>query len=821
MIHTLENSAIHLEINPTLARWSASGKQRNNPSLENCQFSLKFKRGIIGGRLLDRWPGFSISEPETLPSPHGPLRQFNLDLGSEKDGIHCLATFTLPDHHPLLLWKISIENQGSHPINIDEIELLSAGYIHRRRYGPNGKVHFPSGRQRRASQPPGSNMETFGKDLAFFSNGWQSWSRSGVYKSNDRYQQTRLGLIRAPVAKNANTPHPRRTGMFASDMYGVLGDQNYRNGLLMGFLSQKNHFGSIETWIGGSSPAIRLWANGDSAQLDPGERMETDWACLHFLHLDNPEPLAPYLEAVAREHDLSEEWQHKSASPIGWCSWYQFSSEDYTGLLTAADINHNLEAMDDLRPELPLEIVQIDDGFEAQIGDWFAFQEGFPQGLAPLAAEISHRGFTPGIWLAPFILHPKSQLARRHPDWLLRNRLRSPVNAGFLWNTFPIALDLTHPDALGYVYDVVKCAVSEWGFPYIKLDFLYAGALPGRHRDQTQTRAQILRAGLETIRDASGDETFLLGSGCPLGPAIGVVDGMRIGADTARRWRSSFKGIELVIKDEPSTPGAFNAVHNALTRSDLHQRWWINDPDCLLLRTETHLTQQEVQTIASVIALTGGSLLLSDHLPDLAPERLRIAESLLPLIEKRPYILDWFDSSTPKRVQLDLEGAAGPWHLLAQFNWHDEARDLSLRLDDYYLKPTEEMYAREFWSGRTHIITAKDNSTGSLTVEQVAPHGAVLIALRPRHPHIPQYLGGDLHISQGLEVIEWYPHPTGLSFRLQRPGRAQGRIEITTPQPVEAVSLDGASISWKSHNPGRYNIDLEFYKEAQIEIDYQ
>jgi len=113
MIHTLENSAIHLEINPTLARWSASGKQRNSPSLENCQFSLKYKRGIIGGRLLDRWPGFSISEPETLPSPHGTLRQINLDLGPGKDGVHCEASFALPDRQPLLLWKISIENQGS------------------------------------------------------------------------------------------------------------------------------------------------------------------------------------------------------------------------------------------------------------------------------------------------------------------------------------------------------------------------------------------------------------------------------------------------------------------------------------------------------------------------------------------------------------------------------------------------------------------------------------------------------------------------------------------------------------------------------------
>jgi hypothetical protein len=172
-------------------------------------------------------------------------------------------------------------------------------------------------------------------------------------------------------------------------------------------------------------------------------------------------------------------------------------------------------------------------------------------------------------------------------------------------------------------------------------------------------------------------------------------------------------------------------------------------------------------------------------------------------------------------VQLDLEGPTGHWQLLAQFNWHDEARDLTLRLSDYYLKSTEEMYAREFWSGETHIIPAEETFAGSLTVEQVSPHGVVLFALRPRRPHSPQYLGSDLHISQGLEVIEWHPHPAGLWLRLQRPGRAQGRIEIATPQPVEAVSLDGTPIPWKSNNPGRCIIDLEFYREAKIEIDYQ
>ena len=148
MIHTLENSEVHLEINPSIARYTASGKQRGSPSLDNCQIYLKFARNRIGGSLLDRWPECSISNPEPIPSSHGQLNQVHLDLASEKYDLHCRVTFALPDEGPLLLWRISINNQGPIPVFINEIELLSAGFIHRGRYGPNGSLHFPDVRER-------------------------------------------------------------------------------------------------------------------------------------------------------------------------------------------------------------------------------------------------------------------------------------------------------------------------------------------------------------------------------------------------------------------------------------------------------------------------------------------------------------------------------------------------------------------------------------------------------------------------------------------------------------------------------------------------
>jgi alpha-galactosidase len=819
MIHTLENSEIQLEINPMLGRWSAGGRHRNSPSLENIQINLNYKRGLSTHNCLDRWPGASISDPETIDSPHGPLQQIKVIIPAEENSIQCTLTFAMSTQEPILLWKISVENQSSEPIQIGVIEMLTAGYFYRQRSSPHGMIFFPTAKQ---PTPSSSRSEVLFRDLSFFSNGWQSWSYSGSYRAEDHYRWSRLGFLRTPLIQNQGTPHPRRAGSFASDMFGVLGETSLRRGILVGFISQKEHFGSLETWIGGGIPALSLWANGDNARLDPGEHMDTDWAYLQFLHLDNPDPLATYHQAVAREHDLVDYSSRKIHSPAGWCSWYQFSSEyNYTGSLTEEDILHNLEALEELHSELPLDIVQIDDGFQSQIGDWFTFDRGFPDGPGRSAIEIRERGFTPGIWLAPFILHPRSKLAREHRDWLLKGSFGRPINAGFIWGALTSALDLTHPEALAYVEELIQTAVSEWGFSYLKLDFLYAAALAGRRHDPTRTRAQVLRSGLESVRAAAGEDTFILGCGCPLGPAIGLVDSMRISPDTARRWRPSFSGREFFVRDESSLPSAFNAVHNSLTRAHLHRRWWINDPDCILLREATHLSLPEVETIATVIALSGGALLLSDHLPDLPPERLNIAMRLLPLIEKRPYILDWFDNPTPERVQLDLSGPIGNWHLVALFNWADEPQDLTLNLNDYYIDSTGEMYAREYWGGKCHIIPFSEQPSSELIIPGVPPHGVRLFALRPRRPHIPQYLGGNMHISQGLEVTDWQFKDGNLEFAISRPGSAQGRIEIATPRPIKSAQLNEKSIPWNEVARGRYSLDLELFRQARIKVNYE
>lgn len=813
MTYTRQNSHMLFTLDLAAGKWSLADQQRRGPWLEGVEMSVRYRQGASEHRL--RLQNLYMqAEHEQVETIHGPAQTFRLVTPQDRRGIRCSLLFSLLDNSPLLLWKLTLENLGKRPVNVIRLEMLNVGFLYAPESGFTPTYLGPLRGANTGHLVLGAEVG----DPAFFSNGWQSWNHTGTYGWHERQRPTRLGPFTAPMRVNAGTPHPGKRGVFSSDMFGVIGDRRHRTALLAGFLSQKQQFGSLEALLIPTSPALRMWANGDQARLDPGQNAATDWACLNYLHPDTADPLGVYLEAAARENGIDRIWAKKDI-PTGWCSWYHFFQN-----IREEDIAANLEKIVECGADLPLEMVQIDDGFEAQVGDWGEFSAGFPKGAAPLAAQIRSAGLTPGLWLAPFIVHPKSRAAREHPDWLLRRKLGRPVNAGFIWDTFTSALDLTVPEALAYAAEAVRRAVHDWGFPFLKLDFLYAAALPGRYADPTQTRAQVLRKGLEALRAAAGPEAALLGCGCPLGSALGLVEAMRIGSDVDIRWKPAYKGINLVFQDEPDMPSARNAIQNVLTRAPMHRRWWINDPDCLLVRPTTQLSEAEVQTLASVIALSGGAFLLSDHLPDVPAERLRIARTLLPVIGERPHVLDWFDTLTPTRLQVDLNGPGGGWHLLGLFNWEDNACDLELNLPDFYLDLDQPYFAASFWDGKIYSINHRvqdQNSSGKLRLKSVPAHGAVVLALRPKRS-VPQYLGGNLHISQGCELKDWaWDGKNQLWLTIERPGHWQGNIFLHLPtSPVEVRSHKRGTVTGttKISEEGIYQIETAFENSIQVHL---
>ncbi len=726
------------------------------------------------------WSILETEEPIIREHPTGPIRQVTLHLDTNLPGVQLILRCGLSISQAMALVQLELRNQGKKTVQVRQLTLLEIR---------NGDLHL-------GGQPTTSP--------AFYSNGWQSWSTTGAYVLGDQQPTSMLGRLQNPMTVNPGTPQPKRRNHFTGDMFGLVGDRDSRVGLVAGFLSQKAHFGSLES-IFSPEPSLRVWANGDRTHLEPGNSTTSDWLALTVAGLDAPEPFGPYLEAVRQTHGF----QSNEPIPVGWCSWYHFYQD-----IDQQKIEANLDSVIELRPEVPLPLFQIDDGFEPYPGDWSDFVPGFPHGLKPIAAKATGANLTPGVWLAPFIVHPKSKLASEHPEWLLRDENGKPVRAGFVWNALALALDLTIPEALAYACDVIRTAVEDWGFTYLKLDFLYTAALKGVYHDPTRTRAQVMRMGLQALRDAAGPEITMLACGCPLGSALGLFEAMRISADVSGHWGPHFPPFSPLLRKEPHMPAARNAIHNILTRAPLHRHWWVNDPDCLLVRPDTNLTLAEVQSLASLIGLTGGSLLLSDDLPALPADRLTMVKALLPVIGRRARVMDLFDTHFPATLRVDLDGPVSPWHLLAKFNWGDAPADLSFSAAEFDLPEDLIWWAREFWRGEL----GQTGPNSPITFSNVPSHGVRVLAVRPVNPDRPTYLGSDLHLSQGLEVSDWQAADSELVLTFKLGRQAAGRVYCYLPWVPSGAWHRDETCPLQEQGLGVYAVDLVDLDGSTLQI---
>jgi len=305
------------------------------------------------------------------------------------------------------------------------------------------------------------------------------------------------------------------------------------------------------------------------------------------------------------------------STPRIWCSWYS--------LYTAIDESILHRIFDGLG-DLPFDVLQVDDGWQVSIGDWEANAK-FPSGMNALAEKIKSTGRKAGLWLAPLIAVESSRLFRKHPDWFLRDGRGRLVSAGFNWGERLYALDTTHPDALEWLTQFMK-QVRGWGYDYLKLDFLYAGALPGkRHVDMPREAAY--REGLKHLRQAIGADAFFLACGAPILPSLGLCDALRIGPDVAGQWEYP-RDANLLYNH--TTPGTRNAIRSTINRLWL-QPLVMTDPDVAYFVEHENFLSEEQKQLLQDLALVCNFKATSDLPQWMTPvER----ESLLRFLNATP-----------------------------------------------------------------------------------------------------------------------------------------------------------------------------------------
>ena len=484
--------------------------------------------------------------------------------------------------------------------------------------------------------------------LRMLRQGYQSWSPTAVATFRVDQDGSRAEGVRSlPIGMHHADWAPSEVDELRSELVTALRD-DAGAAVVAGFLGGWEHDGTFRLRPArDGSDGIELWIEAflGGAVLAPGERRE-----LHevTIAVGQGDP-ASLLEAWAGA--LGSAAQARTTAPyqVGWCSWYHY----FHGV-TEADLRSNLA----LANRWPFDVFQLDDGFQAAIGDWLDTNDKFPTPIDGLAAAIAAEGRTPGIWIAPFLAGATSEVAVAHPDWLATHLptgrpLVGMVNDG--WGGAVNTLDTSNPEVLEHL-EVVARSLVEAGYPYIKLDFTFAPSMLGGYVDRSRTPAQRVRAGFDAVRRGAGEDTFLLGCGAPLGSTVGVVDGMRIGADVAPWWHPQPDQYRPPghLGGEPAT---VNAWRNTLSRSFMHRQLWLNDPDCLMLRAErTTLEPEQMRAWALAVGVSGGMALVSDDLALLGPDARSLLDEVVALGREAdagahpPRCLDLMEVDPPTRL---------------------------------------------------------------------------------------------------------------------------------------------------------------------------
>jgi alpha-galactosidase len=516
----------------------------------------------------------------------------------------------------------------------------------------------------------------FRKDIKFYGEGYSMLSQYG-------------GTLDHPVLiggfdDRKHYKFPATEGFFTVYNFAVLSPEASEH-ILLGFASCRRFTGEIR--LGDGEYEIVL--DGENLILKPGESWKLEEFCFKT-GFDRELLLEQYAERIELAHSRLP----VKEIPTGWCSWYCFGPS-----VREEDIFANLEAIAKDLPEL--KYIQIDDGYQAYMGDWLIPGKAFND-MEKLCLKIKERGFEPAIWVAPFIAEKDSELFKQHPNWFIKDENNKPLSSNEIsfggWRHSPwYMLDGTNPEARQYLVKVFRTMREKWGCRYFKLDANMWGALPGGKRYLREaTKVEAYRMGMEAVLEGAGEDSFLLGCNAPMWPSLGTVHGMRITGDIKRTW-DKFKKL----------------AQEGFYRNWQHNRLWVNDPDCILLENRniklvepdgtirqgaSSITEDEFKFHTAYIYASGGMILSGDDTASMSA----VNKSIINEILKTKNIAARFDDDS-FRIGRIIDGDD---EILCLFNWGDSNSSLEVKLKS-------SCQVVDYWTGKelgAHIenIVLKD-----------------------------------------------------------------------------------------------------------------
>jgi len=456
----------------------------------------------------------------------------------------------------------------------------------------------------------------FEKKDKIFLNGYQSWTETREVPINKKIPGLRKSLkpfLNIYKVKNFGDyffkKYTGRTGRFHGYTYTYI--KNINNNInFIGSLSEKEGF----TIFNYNTKKNQITITKDCKLLI----IDKPFKAFDLIFINNTEN--DTFKLYFNKLNLKAINKHPSA---GWTSWYNYYTD-----ISEKIIMENLNSFKDKK--IPIDVFQIDDGYQKSVGDWLEIKNNFPNGMKYISDQIKKSGYKAGIWIAPFICQKKSSIFNNHNDWILKDKQNKPVIAGYskgYWNDCFYTMDFYNNDFKKYLKEVLNTIFNKWGFDLIKVDFIYA---LGLYDISNKSRSEIFFEAVDFIRSITKNK-MILGCGTPLAPAFGKFDYCRIGSDIALTWENNlYKWINY--RERVSS---INSILNTIHRRHLNNYAFLNDPDVYNLRNENNnLTNNQKYTLFLLNQIFANLIFTSDNINNYDDETLKLYLSQFPLKPK-------------------------------------------------------------------------------------------------------------------------------------------------------------------------------------------
>lgn len=280
--------------------------------------------------------------------------------------------------------------------------------------------------------------------------------------------------------------------------------------------------------------------------LEPAKSFSSEWIYINF-----SDDVFAGLEQWA---NLAGKMNHAVFSDppaTGFYTWYYYREHVSEKIML-----DNARFLAKNRDRFPVNYIHINWGWQRlfSTGDTMV-KEKFPHGLKWLAKEINRLGFSPSLWINPFMYtNPSADAVKYHPEIFLKNSqgnlverepIRNIMGREFgngehkILDGVTNIIDVSNPISYDFLKDRYRW-VRSLGYKMAMMDFIQEGRINEQAGDRflfsNVSTYEGIKKSLLATRQGLGEDIDVLGCGTIYETCIGISNLTRISTDAPAIW---------------------------------------------------------------------------------------------------------------------------------------------------------------------------------------------------------------------------------------------------------------------------------------------